>query len=122
MASAVNAISPENFHCGKADGFHLSEGGMTFLKRGERGSLPRGLRQCYDTKRKRRELGRTMSCCSMAGTGVGDESKRQEPDGQDMVVGSVRSSEEAGNDRGAKGRMAVRNVTGKQGSPRRGKK
>jgi hypothetical protein len=52
--------------------------------------------------------------------GSGSEMKNQATGGHDMVVGFVHSSGEAGNDRGAKGRIQVRNVTVRQGHPRRG--
>jgi len=120
MAAAVNVLSPEKLHFGKADGFHLPEGRTVCIKTGEIGSLPRGLRQRYDATRKRRELGRALSYWPMAGTEAGNKSKRQGSGEYGKAVGSVRSSEEAGNDRGAKGRMPVCNVTGKQGNPHRG--
>ena len=120
MATAVNVLSPEMPHCGKVDGFHIPEDRTVCIETGEIGPLPRGLRQCYDTTRKHRELGRALSCWPMAGTEIGNKLKRQGPGDSGKAVGFVRSSEEAGNDRGAKGRMPVRNVTGKQGNPRRG--
>ncbi len=117
MTKVVNVLSPETLHCGKADGFHLSEGNMVYAVRGEARLFPRGLRQCYDVKGKQRELGRTLSVCLVAKTGIGNEPKRRESDGAERVVGFLHSSVEAGNDRGAKGGMFMCNVMEKQGQP-----
>ena len=121
IAKAVKVLSPETSNFGKADGFHLSEGRMKSLLEGVRESLPRGLRQRYDITRKSCELGRTLSCCSVKGTVIRNKLERQQGlDEQDKVVGSVHSSNEAGNDRGAKGQIFVRNVAGRQDKLRRG--
>ena|SRR5208283_877046 len=122
MTKVVNVSSPEMLHCGKADGLHKSEGRTTEIVKGEMRLFPRGLRQRYDIKRNHWELGRTLPIYPTARIGIRNESKRQGLGCIGRVDGSVRSSMETGNDRGAKGQIPVRNVAGKQGQPLRGSK